>query len=199
MNDLTKAPLLNAWPRMNQNIQSEKPATNPARNQYFLPTVSQLFSKLKIKSGWSGVATIETNNIPITKDVQIFDGFCPRKVFTFSRLPDWEDGDAEGQIPSLAKEAQLISTSQRLNKSTPVKPPRIPSSEVNPCLHNEGMLSEDFRNLRQPVELKQLSRKYGFRLWSLILGERGSTNLQRCCNPLASAVLGGVWRCTIHK
>lgn len=116
MNDLTKAPLLNAWPRMNQNIQSEKPATNPARNQYFLPTVSQLFSKLKIKSGWSGVATIETNNIPITKDVQIFDGFCPRKVFTFSRLPDWEDGDAEGQIPSLAK--RQSSWFQPLNDST---------------------------------------------------------------------------------
>ena len=160
MNDLTKAPLLNAWPRMNQNIQSEKPATNPARNQYFLPTVSQLFSKLKIKSGWSGVATIETNNIPITKDVQIFDGFCPRKVFTFSRLPDWEDGDAEGQIPQPGKRGTVdfnLSTTQQIH---PCKATQNPIFRGQPLpsqwRHALGRLQESEATRRTKAALPKI-------------------------------------------
>ena len=91
MNDLTKAPLLTAWSRMNQNIQSEKPATNPARNQYFLPTVSQLFSKLKIKSGWSGVATIETKNQRSYKSLTAFAGSPTEKTVTLkAKSPAWQ-------------------------------------------------------------------------------------------------------------
>ncbi len=169
------------------NIRSEKPATN----QYFLPTMSQLFTKLKIKSGWSGVATIETNNQRFTnlhiQMVFTFKGWW-RKVFTFkgSRLrrpwrwrPNPQPGDERNQTGHLWRQSRWKTS--WLNKSTQSKPPladvtwcncindsglkwrksTIPSSKVDPCLHNEGMLSEDFRNLRQTVELKQLSLQTG--------------------------------------
>lgn len=38
-----------------------------------------------------------------------------------------------------------------------------------------------------------------YEAWFLEKEDLQISNLQRCCNPLASAVLGGVWRCTIHS
>lgn len=91
MNDLTKAPLLTAWPRMNQNIQSEKPATNPARNQYFLPTVSQLFSKLKIKI-WVKRCSNHWNQEPkMYKSLTVFAGSPTEKTVTLkAKSPAWQ-------------------------------------------------------------------------------------------------------------
>ena len=148
MNDLTKAPLLTAWSRMNQNIQSQKPATNPARNQYFLPTVSQLFSKLKIKSGWSGVATIETKNQRSYKSLTVFAGSPTEKTVTLkAKSPAWQKGTVDFNL----------STTQQIH---PSKAPQYPIFRGHPLpsqwRHALGRLQESEATGRTKAALPKI-------------------------------------------